>query len=111
MMILINSGSMILFFGSLLCVSFVSVRGQSPGKVDAGNGGGNSIQGDVFLPTGQRFDRRVEVRLETPRGDISTTMNGNGSFVFRSLVAGRYEVRINPGDPFAPAYEQVDVPE
>jgi len=101
-----------LWCSSLLCLSLVAVTfGQSPTKVDAGNGGGNSIQGDVFLPSGQRFDRQVEVRLMTPRGDISTTTNGNGSFVFRSLVAGRYEVRINPGDPFAPAYEQVDVPE
>src|SRR5262245_8450241 len=111
MMTLNNSSRMILFLGSLLCVSFVSVRGQNPGNVDAGNGGGNSIQGDVVVRSCQRFDRRVEVRLETPRGDISTTMNGNGSFVFRSLVAGRYAVRMDPGDPYAQAYEVVDVPE
>jgi Tfp pilus assembly protein PilF len=96
----------------LLCLCVVAVAfGQAPVKVDAGNGGGNSIQGDIFLPSGQRFDRQIEVRLMTPRGDISTTTNGNGSFVFRSLVAGRYEVRVNPGDPYAPAYELVDVPE
>src|SRR5262245_4567976 len=104
--------SQLLLCSSLLWLSVVAVAlGQTPTKVDAGNGGGNTIQGDIFLPSGQRFDRQVEVRLMTPRGDISTTTNGNGSFVFRSLVAGRYEVRINPGDPYAQAYEQVDVPE
>lgn len=104
--------SRLLLSSSLLCLSTIAIAaGQAPVKVDAGNGGPNSIQGDIFIPSGQRFDRQVEVRLLTPRGDISTTTNGNGFFVFRSLVAGRYTVKIDPGDPFATAYEEVDVPE
>lgn len=104
--------SLLLLFASFLLVSSLAVAfGQTVVKVDAGNGGSNAIQGDVFVPSGKRFDRPLEVRLVTPRGEISTISNGNGSFVFRSLVGGRYAVKITPGDPYVPAYEVVDVPE
>lgn len=97
---------------SLLTVLSVTMLAQSPTvKLDAGNGGQNTIQGDIFAPSGQRFDRPVEVRLTTPRGDLSTTSNGNGSFLFRALTGGRYAVRIDPGEPYAPSYEVVDVSE
>ena len=100
----------------LLCTSlftFMSLTAlaQTTVKLDAGNGGQNTIQGDIFAPSGQRFDRPVEVRLTTPRGDLSTTSNGNGSFLFRALTGGRYAVRIDPGEPYAPSYEIVDVAE
>ena len=101
----------------LLCTSLFTLMSltalaQSPTtKLDAGNGGQNTIQGDILQPSGQRFDRPVEVRLTTPRGEISTTSNGNGSFVFRALTGGRYAVRIDPGEPYAPSYEIVDVTE
>ena len=101
----------------LLCTSLFILMGltalaqPTTVKLDAGNGGQNTIQGDIFAPSGQRFDRTVEVRLTTPRGDISTTSNGNGSFVFRALIGGRYAVRIDPGEPYAPSYEVVDVAE
>lgn len=78
-------------------------------KLDAGNGGRNTLQGDIITPTGQRLDRPVMVRLATPRGEITTTSNGNGSFVFRQLTGGRYAVRVEAGDAYAPATEQVDV--
>jgi Tfp pilus assembly protein PilF len=95
----------------LLLISLTAWAQTSPVKLDAGNGGQNTIQGDIFAPSGQRFDRPVEVRLTTPRGDISTTSNGNGSFVFRALTGGRYAVRIDPGEPYVPSYEIVDVAE
>lgn len=101
----------------LLCTSLFTLMSltalaQSPTvKLDAGNGGQNTIQGDIFASSGQRFDRPVEVRLTTPRGEISTTSNGNGSFVFRALTGGRYAVRVDPGAPYAPSYEIVDVTE
>ena len=91
----------------------VNVLGQmeSNVKLDAGNGGRNSLQGDLILPSGQRLDHPVMVRLSTPRGEITTTSNGNGSFVFRQLTAGRYTVIIDAGDEFAPASEVVDIAE
>lgn len=80
-------------------------------KLDAGNGGRNTLQGDVVLPNGQRLDHPVMVRLSTPRGEITTTSNGNGSFVFRQLTSGRYTVTIDAGDDYAPANEVVDIAE
>ncbi len=80
-------------------------------KVDAGNGGHNTLQGDVVTPNGQRLDHPVLVRLSTPRGEITTTSNGNGSFVFRNLTAGRYTVMIDASDGYAIATEQVEINE
>jgi tetratricopeptide (TPR) repeat protein len=91
----------------------VKVLGQAESnvKLDAGNGGRNSLQGDLILPSGQRLDHPVMVRLSTPRGEITTTSNGNGSFVFRQLTAGRYTIIIDARDEFAPATEVVDIAE
>lgn len=84
---------------------------ESTVKLDAGNGGRNTLQGDLILPSGQRLDHPVMVRLSTPRGEITTTSNGNGSFAFRQLTAGRYTVIIDAGDGYAQATEQVDLAE
>ena len=80
-------------------------------KLDAGNGGHNTLQGDVITPSGQRLDHPVLVRLSTPKGEITTTSNGNGSFLFRQLTAGRYTVIIDAGDGYALATEAVDINE
>jgi Tfp pilus assembly protein PilF len=103
-----------LFYAALFILIFsVPVLGQfeSTTKLDAGNGGRNSLQGDLILPNGQRLDHPVMVRLSTPRGEITTTSNGNGSFVFRQLTAGRYTVMIDAGEEFAVATEVVDIAE
>src|SRR5215217_9757917 len=84
---------------------------ESTSKLDAGNGGRNTLQGDLITSNGQRLDHPVLVRLSTPRGEITTTSNGNGSFVFRQLTAGRYTVVVDAGDQFAPASEIVDIAE
>lgn len=84
-------------------------QAESTVKLDAGNGGRNTLQGDVYTPSGQRLDRPVMVRLGTTRGEISTTSDGNGSFVFRQLIGGRYTVSIDVGEAYAPAFEVVDV--
>src|SRR5215217_6395805 len=96
----------------LLAIFFVFILsvialGQSEPnvKLDAGNGGRNSLQGDLILPSGQRLDHPVLVRLSTPRGEITTTSNGNGSFVFRQLTAGRYTVTLDAGEGYALASE------
>jgi Tfp pilus assembly protein PilF len=83
--------------------------GQAEVKLDGGNGGRNTLQGDLITPNGQRLDHPVMVRLTTQRGEITTTSNGNGSFVFRQLSGGRYTVRIDASDGYAPAMEVVDV--
>jgi Tfp pilus assembly protein PilF len=93
----------------ILSCSVLAQQPESTVKLDGGNGGRNTLEGNVLLPTGQRLDHPVIVRLSTPRGEISTTSNGNGSFVFRQLVGGRYTVIIDAGDSYALATEVVDV--
>jgi len=95
----------------LLTFTTASAQADPNFKIDAGNGGRNSLQGDIYLPGGKRLDRTVNVRLITSRGEISTVSNGNGSFLFRSLAGGRYEVRVDAGEAFAPAVETVDIAE
>ena len=84
---------------------------ESTTKLDAGNGGRNTLQGDILTPNGQRLDHPIIVRLSTPRGEITTTSNGNGSFVFRQLTSGRYTVTVDGGDSYALATEVVDIAE
>jgi tetratricopeptide (TPR) repeat protein len=93
----------------LTCTSIAVAQSEPNVKLDAGNGGRNTLQGDVLTPSGQRLDHPVLVRLSTPRGEITTTSNGNGSFVFRQLAGGRYTVMIDAGDGYAAATEVVDV--
>ena len=97
----------------LTLLSFTTAFAQSEPntKIDTGNGGRNSLQGDVYLPGGKRLDRTVLVKLGTARGEITTTSNGNGSFMFRGLTGGRYEVRVDAGEAFAPAGETVEIAE
>jgi tetratricopeptide (TPR) repeat protein len=101
-----------LLYSSLLTLFICfNASAQIEVKTDGGNGGRNTLQGDIIFPGGQRLDRPVMVRLNTPRGEITTTSNGNGSFVFRNLTAGRYTVRLDAGEAYAPAMEVVDIAE
>jgi len=69
----------------------------------------NTIQGDIITPNGQRLDHPVMVWLTTNRGEIQTTSNGNGSFYFRQLGGGRFIIRIDAGEAFEPATEEVNI--
>ena len=71
----------------------------------------NTIQGDILTSNGQRLDHPILVRLSTNRGDMTTTSNGNGSFVFRNLGGGRFVVIVDLGDPYEVATEQVNIVE
>jgi Flp pilus assembly protein TadD len=96
----------------VLLISLTSLAQSDPNvKLDGGTGGRNTLQGDVYLPSGQRLDRPVLVKLNTVRGEISTTTNGNGSFTFRQLSGGRYTVRIDAVDGYARVSEMVEINE
>jgi Tfp pilus assembly protein PilF len=69
----------------------------------------NTLQGDIFTPNGTRLDHPIIVWLSTNRGELSTTSNGNGSFVFRQLGGGRFTVRVDAGDEYESATEVVDL--
>jgi tetratricopeptide (TPR) repeat protein len=90
-------------------------RGQSdPGiDTDVGNpglGGRNTIQGQIYYPSGRTLDKRVMIRMTSVRGGASSTMsNDNGSFVFRRLIDGTYHLTIDAGKEYEIADEKVDL--
>lgn len=89
-------------------------RAQTDGNLssdmdDAGNGGRNTIQGRLFLPSGRQPERRFRVRLSSVRGEASTTTDDSGSFTFRRLTGGTYRVVVEAGKEYEPVSESVDI--
>lgn len=77
---------------------------------DSGLGGGNSIEGRVIMPSGQRLERRVKVKLATmTRGDITSMTDETGRFAFRGLPGGDYTVIIDGEQEFEPATYPVNI--
>lgn len=75
-----------------------------------GLGGGNSIVGTVFAPSGRTIDARVRIRLSTmTRGDRIFTTNQNGAFAFRGLPTGSYTITIDKEEQYKPISQTVDV--
>jgi tetratricopeptide (TPR) repeat protein len=103
------------FLALFLSICFVGgtsaqIRGISSPDTDSGLGGNNSITGTVFLPSMQRFERRVRVRLYTAtRGDLTTMTDDSGNFAFRGLVSGEYTVVIDGEKEFETFSQQVDI--
>lgn len=97
-------------FALVLSFSALAQSDMPGGQASAGNGGQNSIQGDIITPEGKRLDRPVMVKLSSMRGEITTTSNGNGSFQFRQLTGGRYVVSVEAGEAYATASETIDIP-
>jgi Flp pilus assembly protein TadD len=83
--------------------------GQSGGGVDiTGTGGRHSINGRLVFPSGQRADLRLKITLESSgQGDLTVLSDANGSFAFRSLMAGNYTVVVEGGDFFETVREPV----
>ena len=81
-----------------------------PGATDTGLGGGNAIAGMILLPSGQRLQRRVTIRLQTmTKGDRVTTSDEYGKFAFRGLVNGEYTVIIDKEKEFEPFRQLVEI--
>jgi tetratricopeptide (TPR) repeat protein len=77
---------------------------------EAGTGGNFMIQGTVFLPSGQRIDHPIRIRLSTPtRGTITTMTDDNGVFSFRRLAPGSYSVVIDAEKDFETVNEPVNI--
>ena len=77
---------------------------------DPGTGGKNMIQGRIFLPGGQRLDRRVKVKLRgLASGEQFQMSDDNGQFSFRRLQGGTYTLIVDAGQEFEVATESVDI--
>jgi Tfp pilus assembly protein PilF len=92
-------------FSSALLILIVCLN--TAAQTDA-TGSRNTIQGDIITPNGQRLDHPVIVWLSGNRGEVSTTSNGNGSFVFRQVGGGRFTVRVE-ADGYESASEVLNV--
>lgn len=77
---------------------------------EVGTGGRNVIQGNVYVPSGRRLEKRVRVRLGTLKaGDAYTMTDSNGAFYFRRLAGGTYRVTVEAGQEYETASETVDI--
>src|SRR5258708_15068324 len=71
--------------------------------------GTNTIEGQVFDPSGRPLSKRCTVRLTNVSvGEFSTMTNDNGLFTFRRLKEGTYYLKVEAGEDYQPAAETVD---
>jgi tetratricopeptide (TPR) repeat protein len=90
--------------------ALAQVGGIDPDPGDRGTGGKNTIQGTIFLPGGQRLDRRVKVKLTgLANGEQFQMSDDSGAFSFRRLQGGRYVVVVDAGSEFEVHSEAVDL--
>ena len=105
-----------LFLASALLITAVSTsaRGQiggiDPDPGDKGTGGKNTIQGTIFLPGGQKPNKRIKVTLKSfSSGDLFIMSDDSGVFSFRRLQGGTYTLVVDAGVEYDVATETVDV--
>jgi tetratricopeptide (TPR) repeat protein len=94
----------------IVCPSALS---QSGGGIDmTGTDGKDIIQGRILFPSGQRVDVRLKVKLETVNaGELSVLADANGTFSFRSLGPGSYDVVVEGDKNYETARENVYIPD
>lgn len=89
---------------------FAQISTIPDSESQTGLGGGNSIIGTVFAPSGRPIETRVRIRLSSmTRGNRSATTNETGNFAFRGLPTGSYTISIDKEADFKPYSQTVDV--
>ena len=101
--------SLVLF----LLLVVVRVTAQSvpggPPPTDAGWGAGG-LSGLILSSTGQRFSRRISVRLRSmAKGDRVAMTDDKGTFVFTGVPNGDYVVIVDKEQGFEPYSENVQI--
>lgn len=92
----------------LLCLASIAVAQGGGGVDQLGTGGGHSIQGRIYFPSGQRVDVRTKVKLESVQfGELTVLADLNGAFSFRSLAPASYTVVVEGGEDYETARESV----
>src|SRR5258705_8839003 len=87
--------------GLCTTTALAQVGGIDSDPGDRGTGGKNTIQGTIFLPGGQRLDRRVKVKLTgLASGEQFQMSDDSGSFSFRRLQGGRNLGGVGAGGGF-----------
>jgi Tfp pilus assembly protein PilF len=79
---------------------------------DKGSGGRNTIQGTIFLPGGQRPNRRVKVKLRgLSSGEQFLMSDDSGAFTFRRQLGGTYTLVVDAGSEYEIYTDTVDIVE
>ena len=93
-----------------LCVgqARAQIGGIDSDPSDPGTGGKNTLRGNIYYANGRRADKRVKVKLRSLYGEQFTMSDDSGSFSFRRLTGGTYNVVVDAGSEFDLAYETVD---
>jgi Flp pilus assembly protein TadD len=89
-----------MILGVFLLLAAAVVDTSAQGANLTGNGGRHTIQGRLYLPSGQRPSlTNIKIRLESSSaGDLSVFADANGSFAFKNLVGGSYSVVVESDD-------------
>ena len=91
-------------------VSAQRVSSESSTAADLGTGGRFIIQGTVIFPSGQRVDRPLKIRLDTPtRGELITMTDTNGRFSFYRLTPGSYTIVIDADENYEAVNERTNI--
>lgn len=94
----------------LLSYSAVSQIAGGMNETTATNfGGKHFITGTIFLPSGTPARSRMRIRLSSMKGEIVTTSDDTGKFVFSGLSNGTYTVYIDQDDYFETAVSEVEI--
>lgn len=99
----------VLFIFAALVSTFGTVSAQVGGGTDStGTGGGHTIQGRIYFPSGRTADMRAKVNLEnTNSGPLSVLADLDGAFRFTNLGAGSYTIVIDAGKEYETVRESV----
>jgi Flp pilus assembly protein TadD len=98
----------------LIALSAAVISAQSDaGIVDMSNpsmGGRNTIEGRIYDPSGHPLNKRLRVEINSVQnGTASTLSSDDGTFVFRRLREGTYNLTINAGSEYEAANERIQV--
>lgn len=94
----------------LVAYSAVSQIAGGMNETTATNlGGRHFITGTVFLPSGTPAGSRMRIRLSSMKGEIVTTTDETGKFVFSGVSNGTYTVSVDQDDQFETATSEVEI--
>lgn len=111
----------LIFCTSLLIALFASTAcaqtNRNPSRSEDGitdmsdpGTGRNAIEGHLYYPSGHPVDKRIRVELSSVQGGSSSTIsNDNGTFIFRRLSEGTYNLTVNAGAEYEVTNETVQV--
>ncbi|MDQ3816486.1 MAG: tetratricopeptide repeat protein [Acidobacteriota bacterium] len=113
-----------IFFCSLLLIALTgSIAGAQSRRVPSQSEDGitdmsdpatgrSSIEGRLYYPSGHPVDKRIRIELSSVQGGSSSIMSSdNGTFIFRRLPEGTYNLTVNAGPEYETAYETVRITE